>query len=820
MRRQPKQLLHTCIAIGVLALAIASAAPAQTPAAGTLAGRVIGEGGAPLSNVSVVIDQLARAALTDAQGRFRFDAVPAGTYNVTFTSGDRTAVEEGVEVRAAETSQLEKSVDWQVLFAETLVVTSASRRPERIVDAPAAVTVLGAQEIEAEVQTGQVPKLLEFTPGVEVTQGGLYDFNINTRGFNSSLNRRVAVLIDGRDPSVPFLASQEWTAASLPIDDIESLEMVRGPSAALYGANASSGVINMITKAPRGSEGGLVRFTAGELSTTNADLRWAGGLGGEWYYKVLGGYRESESFTRARTTSAEYTALCAAGQTQGCLPREAAAPLDGGVEGWAGTLRLDKYFGESLALTFEGGSASFEGGVAQTNIGRVQVNDVERPYYRLNVNHPRWNVILSHTEREAPEQLALSSGLNVALDDTRDAAEAQGNFEWAEDFRLVLGAAWDQEEVDSFDPRRGTQTLVFGPKEDETTAAFAQLDWQIVDDLKLVLAGRWDDSDIFYDSEFSPKAALVWGVTPEHSLRLTYNEGFQAGNYSEKFLRADVAAPLPSQPLEGLFCTPFGVSCGFDRGVRVLGVGNQNLGVESVEALELGYSGIFANKLFLTVDLYDTSNEDFISDLVSTQFTPLGDFNTEFGPYQPPAGLPAPVAAQLLAVLQSVLGPQFLLMSNNDDGSPILAAVSYATFGQVDTTGADLALNYYLNPSWTLSANYSWFDFEVTQDVAGLERILSPNWPESSLRAQVAYNGDRFRGSFSGRWADTFFWATGPFNGDVDSYTVFDLSAGYRLTERIDLGVNVSNLFDDRHIETFGGDIIERRALGSVTFSW
>jgi outer membrane receptor for ferrienterochelin and colicins len=820
MRRQPLQFPITFILLcAILAAGIVPAISAQ-PNTGTIAGRLTGASGAALGNVSVIIDQLSRATLTDSQGRFRFDAVPAGTYSVTFTSGDRTEVQEGVEVRAAETSQLDKSVEWQVLFAETLVVTSASRRPERIVDAPAAVTVLTAQEIQAEVQTGQVPKLLEFTPGVEVTQGGLYDFNINTRGFNSSLNRRVAVLIDGRDPSVPFLASQEWTATSLPIDDIESLEMVRGPSAALYGANASSGVINMVTKAPRGSEGGLVRLTGGELSTTNADLRWAGGLGGEWYYKVLGGYRESETFTQSRTAQPEYSQFCATGQSQECLPREAAAPVGDSVEGWAGTLRLDKYFGESMVLTLEGGSASFEGGVAQTNIGRVQVNDVERPYLRLNLNHPRWNVILNRTQRDAPEQLALSSGLNVALDDTRNSIEAQTNFEWADDFRLVIGGAWDEEEIDSFDPRRGTQTLVFGPKEDETVAAFAQLDWRIADNLKLVLAGRYDDSDIFYQDEFSPKAALVWGVTPAHSLRLTYNEGFQAGNYSEKFLRADVAAPLPLQPLEGLFCTPFGVSCGFDRGVRVLAVGNENLGVESVKAIELGYSGILANKLFLTVDLYDTQNEDFISDLVSTQFTPLGDFNTEFGSYQAPAGLPGPVAAQLIGTLQALLGPQYLLMSNNDDGSPILAAVSYATFGQVDTTGVDVSVNYYLNPTWTLSANYSWFDFEIEQDVAGLERILSPNWPESSVRAQVAYHGDRLTGSVAGRWAETFFWATGPFNGDVDSYTVFDLSAGYRITDRIQLGANVSNLFDDKHIETFGGDIIERRALGSVTFSW
>ena len=124
-----------------------------------------------------------------------------------------------------------------------------------------------------------------------MTQSGLYDYNINTRGFNSSLNRRVATLIDGRDPSVPFLGAQEWSAVSFPLDDLANLEMVRGPSAALYGANASSGVLNMTTKAPRDSQGGILRLSFGELNTTNVDLRWAGSLGNEWYVKALGGIR-------------------------------------------------------------------------------------------------------------------------------------------------------------------------------------------------------------------------------------------------------------------------------------------------------------------------------------------------------------------------------------------------------------------------------------------------------------------------------------------------------------------------------------------------
>jgi iron complex outermembrane receptor protein len=207
-----------------------------------------------------------------------------------------------------------------------------------------------------------VPKLLEFTPGVEVTQSGLYDFNLNTRGFNSSLNRRVVTLVDGRDPSVPFLGAQEWAAISFPMDDLQNVELVRGPSSALYGANAFNGVLNMVTKNPRDTGGGLFRLTAGELETLNLDFRHAAEISDSWAYKFVAGWRESGDFTVSRNASIEYPGL----------PREAIPlqVLDDDEIGLAG-LRFDKYFASGHVATIEGGYAQLQGPAFQTGIGRV-----------------------------------------------------------------------------------------------------------------------------------------------------------------------------------------------------------------------------------------------------------------------------------------------------------------------------------------------------------------------------------------------------------------------------------------------------------------
>ncbi len=784
---------------------------AMAQGSGSIIGTVSRESGAGIGGVAVVVNELGLAELTDSNGTFAFSGVAEGTYSLTFTLGDNVATEEGIEVTAGQSTEVDKSVDWNIAFAETITVVSASRRTERIVEAPAAVTVITEAEIERQASHGQLPKVLEFTPGAEVTQSGVYDYNFNTRGFNSSLTRRVATLIDGRDPSVPFLGAQEWAAISFPLDDLANVELVRGPSAALYGANASSGVLNMITREPRASQGGQVRLTGGELSTLNADLRWAGHLGNEFYLKINGGYRGHGDFTVSRNVTVEYPGL-----PMEVVPLD---PEDDNEITFYG-VRLDKHFNDGGLLTFEGGDLSLEGPAFQTGIGRVQLQDVERPWGRVNYSRPHWNFLIFQTKREASGQKALSSGADIPLDTERVAFEIQTNWSFADDkARIVLGVSAAEEDIDSFNPATGRQSLIFAPVSNDKSAAFGQLDWNITDKVKLVLAGRLDENDL-HDSQFSPKGSLVYSATPNHNFRLSYNEAFQVANYSEFFLQAPVAPPIGLQPFEAL-CIAGGTTCGFAPGpTPVLAVGNAALELEEVRTAEIGYSGILGGKAFLTIDYYNSENENFITDLLPQLGTSLGRVNPAFGLYQPPADLGEPFRSLLLSNLLAALGPSFFILSNNFDGSPILVGASYTNFGEVDTQGVDLGLNYYIDDRWTFNLSYSWFDFDIVNPQPGLSQLLLPNSPENKASAGIAYIADRWDFSFSGRWVEDFLWAVGPFQGPVPSYETFDLNGNYDINENVRIGIQVSNLFDNEHWESFGGDVLERRALANVLFSW
>lgn len=774
---------------------------------GRIAGRVSGADNRGIGGVVVTVDGLSTAALTDANGNYAIDRVPAGSYTVRFAAGDDSA-SESVTVTSGSTARLDRVVDWQISLAESITVYSASRRTERVVEAPAAVTIVPEAVLETQSATGQLPKVIEGAPGVDFTQSGLYDFNFNTRGFNSSLNRRILTLIDGRDPAVPFLGAQEWAALSFPIDEMANVELVRGPGSALYGANAFSGVLNMVTKQPRSTPGGKLALIGGDLNTRRADVRHAGGFGGDWFYRVVGGYQQSDDFAVSRNRAPEYGVACSSTLNRNCLPREAIPLALTEDEIMYGGVRLDKHFAGGELFTIDAGWSAVEGPIFQTGIGRVQVTDSQHPWLRLNYNMPHWNFLAYYDARVAEDQKALASGASLWEDSSNIHGEIQTNWDLGTRARVVGGVAYNQQKVDTSNPS-GFHTLMAEAKEEHQSAVFGQLEFEFTEKLRAVVAGRYDDSSL-HDAEVSPKAALVYSFTPSQNVRLTYNRAFQVPNYSEFFLRVPAAAPVNLSAIENAFRPALGgVSLGFSA-IPVLALGNSALEVEKIETAEIGYSGIFGGKVFVTADYYESQIEDFVTDL-------LPAVNPAYPRYQVPAGVNPAVAAQILGALQRNLPPTLFPALTNINGTPAFV-LSYTNAGKVDTRGVDLGMNYYLTNAWLLDASYSWFDFEVEQQQLGDE--LLPNAPEHKASVGLAYRTQKWGASAAYRWVDDFYWAAGVFKGPVESYSIVNLGANYNITDNIEIGTTISNALDEEAWQTWGGDLVGRRALAYLNFLW
>lgn len=771
---------------------------------GHIEGRVVRPDGTGLGGVIVEVAEKSLVEATDSSGRFRFELDP-GVYTLRFAAGDQTATETGVTVTEGQTARVEKQVDWKLSLAETITVYSASRRTERVVEAPASVTVASTEQIESAAASGQAPRIIESAPGVDYTQSGLYDLNFNARGFNSSLNRRILTLIDGRDPAVPFLGSQEWAALSFPIDEMAAVELVRGPGSALYGPNAFSGVLNMTTKQPKLTPGGMVRLSGGELATKRLDFRHAGSLSGEWYYRVVAGAQQGNDFARSRNAGVEYAGL----------PAERVPLALDEVDIKFGGVRLDHHFADTDVLTLEAGCAALEGPVFQTGIGRVQVTDVKRPWARANYNMPRWNFSAYYDGRKAENQVALASGAGLWEDSRNLRGEIQTNWDFLQGrARVAGGVSYGNQDVDTANDA-GVHTLMAEAKSETQQSAFGQFEFEATDALKFVGAARWDDSTL-HEAQFSPKAAVVWSRN-NHTLRYGYNEAFQRPNYSELFLTAPAGAPAnlagaasihPNPQVQAL--APLLAQLGFGP-MPVLARGNENLDVEKVTSHEIGYAGIFGGKVYLTLDYYRSNMKDFVTDLlpgVNTATYPL---------YTVPTTLPDPARLGVEGFLLAALGTARRAGLTTVGGKPALV-FSYANAGEVDSQGAELAVNYYVTNNWLLDFNYSWFDFEV-QDQAVGDQLL-PNAPEGKFNLGVAWNGPRFDARVGYRWVDDFRWAAGVFVGDVPSYSVVNASASFDINDNIGVGVDVTNALDDQHWETFGGDMLARRALGFVTIGW
>ena len=308
-------------------------------------------------------------------------------------------------------------------------------------------------------------------------------------------------------------------------------------------------------------------------------------------------------------------------------------------------------------------------------------------------------------------------------------------------------------------------------------------------------------------------------MTPHHTLRLSASEAFLTPNYAQLFVYLPAFTPVDLSPFEA-FCAPFRVSCGFEDPVMMRIIGNQSAQPEEIRSYELGYSAILDQSTLLRFDYFNNRYEEFLSDYIPYLNPSFGGrLHDDYLPWSPPAELPQPAAAQLMATLQAVLPPElFLTLSSGAYGEPFFPILSLVNFGRVDTQGFELALDRTLNDRWRLDAGYAWFDFDIKEDLP--EDPVLPNSAEHKFNLGLTYIASRFDAALLFRYSDSFDWAAGVFKGRVPSYSVADLAVNYRFNDDWRVGVDVSNLFDESHFQYFGADLLRRRVLGHVAYTW
>lgn len=181
-----------------------------------------------------------------------------------------------------------------------LEVYSATKKPQKMFGTAAAIYVITPEDIRRSGATN-IPELLRMVPGVSVHKVNSHAWDISARGFNNSIfANKMLVLIDGRSVYTPLFAGVFWDVQDVVLEDIERIEVIRGPGGTLWGANAVNGVINVITKKAKDTQGTLVSVGGGSEERAFSTIRYGGHSQQDWDYRVYtkyfdraGGYRST-----------------------------------------------------------------------------------------------------------------------------------------------------------------------------------------------------------------------------------------------------------------------------------------------------------------------------------------------------------------------------------------------------------------------------------------------------------------------------------------------------------------------------------------------
>ena len=237
-------------------------------------------------------------------------------------------------------------------------IISPSKKPERLATAAAAVHVITREEIRRSGATS-IPDLLRTVPGVHVARRNTSAWSISVRGFNRDFSRMLLVIIDGRTEYTPTWSGVHWPFNELLLEDIERIEVHRGPGASVWGANAINGVINIVTRHARDTQGTLAFGAAGTDELAAGGARHGGSLGDTGYYRVWAKVLRRDELDAA-------------------LNRTPRTPLEDSI-GYLGGVRLDIPLTTSDALLFLGQVDRYE------EEGAAFAQSLTPPYRRLPV---------------------------------------------------------------------------------------------------------------------------------------------------------------------------------------------------------------------------------------------------------------------------------------------------------------------------------------------------------------------------------------------------------------------------------------------------
>ena len=484
--------------------------------------------GEKLNGISITVMSQAGTStegVSDAAGMLEVADLAAGVYTIAASApGYADKMMANVELVADGTTSVEIALSSEVIELDQVSVT-ASRRREKVLEAPASVALVTSSQIRDRVAPS-VTEHLKSVRGVDVVNTGLGASHVVVRGFNNVFSGSLLALVDNRIARIPSLRVNAYTLIPTSSEDIEQIEVVSGPGSALYGPNSANGVMHILTRSPFTSQGTTISIGGGERSVLMGSLRHAGVINETLGYKLsVNGFRgdDWDSDWQEKEPSE-------VGRSLEDLDGEGEPIFDTYRAG--GEFRVDYRPNDDLTTILASGFTQTTG-IELTGLGAGQAKNWTYGYlqgrfiYKDLFAQAFWN------RSDAADTYTLRDGLLVVDNSDLYVGQIQHGYSLGERQRFTYG-------LDLLLTRPDTEGTINGRNEDNDNiteiGAYLQSETKLTSQLKLILAGRADDHNHLNDIVLSPRAALAFQPNDDHNLRLTYNRAFSTPGTSNLFL--------------------------------------------------------------------------------------------------------------------------------------------------------------------------------------------------------------------------------------------------------------------------------------------
>ena len=459
-----------------------------------------------------------------------------------------------------EMTELSK-LDFEELM--NIEITSVSKKAQKVSEAAAAIFVITNEDIQRSGATN-IPEALRMVPGLEVARIDASTWAITCRGFNGRFANKLLVLMDGRSVYTPLFSGVFWDVQDTLLEDLDRIEVIRGPGATLWGANAVNGVINIITKQAKYTQGGLVTAGTGTEEQGIGSVRYGGKLNDDTYYRVYAKY----------------------------FDRDSAVDISGhnGADEWhvvRGGFRMDWEPANSNSLTLQGDI--YDGDASQ----RLSVASLTAPFTRTFDEDTeitgayllsRWKRTISDNSDIMLQLYYDRTKRNTAvMDEIRDTfdIEFQHQLSLSERQEVIwgLGYRFTSDDIDN------TFSLSFYPdnRDDNLFSAFLQDEIVLIEDrLRMTLGSKFEHND-YTGFEIQPSVRLMWTPSRQHSVWTAVSRAVRTPSRAEDDVRINQKVVPGSPP-----------------GVVSL-FGNHDFDSEELIAYELGYRVQLVDRLFLDI---------------------------------------------------------------------------------------------------------------------------------------------------------------------------------------------------------------------------